>query len=355
MQVKILSIIVPSYNMEAYLPKCLRGLVIDDKELLGKLDVIVVNDGSKDRTSEIAHSFETKYPGVFRVIDKTNGHYGSCINAALPVAEGEYVKILDADDSVDTQGFKRLLEIICEELGKGDEAADLVATDYASVNPDGEILFTSKFGLDEGMTSLEEQKDGGARLTIHAICYRTRNLRRMGYRQSEGMPYTDTEWIIEPMITVKRIRYVPLTVTFYLIGRDGQTMDPKVLSRSFQSILTITRGIVSRYQEYNLMCEQSSLGYYKKQIVMMLRFCYEWGLLGYDGHKMTGDLRGFDDNIKSYSMFYQAAGEFKTGPVHFPFWYVEFWRRHGFGMLWFWRCAINDFLLWLAKVIRKSK
>ena len=97
MQVKILSIIVPSYNMEAYLPKCLRGLVIDDKELLGKLDVIVVNDGSKDRTSEIAHSFETKYPGVFRVIDKTNGHYGSCINAALPVAEGEYVKILDAD------------------------------------------------------------------------------------------------------------------------------------------------------------------------------------------------------------------------------------------------------------------
>lgn len=76
---KILSIIVPSYNMEAYLPKCLGSLVIADEALLQKLDVIVVNDGSKDRTSEIAHGFETKYPGVFRVIDKPNGHYGSCI------------------------------------------------------------------------------------------------------------------------------------------------------------------------------------------------------------------------------------------------------------------------------------
>ena len=78
-QNKILTVIVPSYNMEAYLPKCLGSLIIDDKELLRKLEVIVVNDGSKDRTSEIAHKFETKYPGVFRVIDKKNGHYGSCI------------------------------------------------------------------------------------------------------------------------------------------------------------------------------------------------------------------------------------------------------------------------------------
>ncbi len=62
---KILSIIVPSYNMEAYLPKCLGSLVIGDRKLFEKLDVIVVNDGSKDRTSEIAHGFEAKYVGVF--------------------------------------------------------------------------------------------------------------------------------------------------------------------------------------------------------------------------------------------------------------------------------------------------
>ena len=112
---KILSIIVPSYNMEAYLPKCLGSLIIDEQELLQKLDVIVVNDGSKDRTSEIAHEFETKYPGVFRVVDKTNGHYGSCINAGLAVATGTFIKVLDADDYYLTDIFKDYLAVVDAE------------------------------------------------------------------------------------------------------------------------------------------------------------------------------------------------------------------------------------------------
>ena len=112
---KILSIIVPSYDMEAYLPKCLGSLVVDDRELLQKLDVIVVNDGSKDRTSEIAHEFEANYRGVFRVIDKDNGHYGSCINAGLAVAAGTFVKVLDADDYYLTDNFKEYLSLVDAE------------------------------------------------------------------------------------------------------------------------------------------------------------------------------------------------------------------------------------------------
>ena len=88
---KTLSIIVPSYNMEAYLPKCLGSLVVAP-ELMETLEVLVVNDGSKDRTSEGAPGFEAKYPGMFRVIDKANGNYGSCINRGLAEATGFYVK-----------------------------------------------------------------------------------------------------------------------------------------------------------------------------------------------------------------------------------------------------------------------
>ena len=75
MREKILSIIVPSYNMEKYLPKCLGSLVVAP-ELMERLEVFVVNDGSKDRTSEIAHEFASKWPNTFRVVDKSNGHYG---------------------------------------------------------------------------------------------------------------------------------------------------------------------------------------------------------------------------------------------------------------------------------------
>ena len=109
---KLLSIIVPSYNMEGYLPKCLESLVVDDNELLQKLDVIVVNDGSKDHTSEIAHEFEAKYPSVFRVIDKENGHYGSCINAGLRIMRGDFVRIVDSDDSVETDEFVKFIKYL---------------------------------------------------------------------------------------------------------------------------------------------------------------------------------------------------------------------------------------------------
>ena len=98
MSAKLLTVIVPSYNMEKYLLKCLGSLIVAP-ELMERIEVIVVNDGSTDRTSEIAHSFEVKFPGVFRVIDKENGHYGSCVNAGLKMASGVFAKILDADDS----------------------------------------------------------------------------------------------------------------------------------------------------------------------------------------------------------------------------------------------------------------
>lgn len=86
---KTLSIIIPSYNMEAYLPQCLDSLLGPDVPV-ELLDIIVVNDGSRDRTSEIAHSYANRYPDSIRVIDKANGNYGSCINAALPTARGRW-------------------------------------------------------------------------------------------------------------------------------------------------------------------------------------------------------------------------------------------------------------------------
>jgi glycosyltransferase involved in cell wall biosynthesis len=68
---KVLSIIIPTYNMERYLEKCLSSLIIDGLE---RVEVIVVNDGSKDRSLDIAQSFASKYPESFVIIDKGNGN-----------------------------------------------------------------------------------------------------------------------------------------------------------------------------------------------------------------------------------------------------------------------------------------
>ena len=115
---KNLTIIVPDYNMEEYLAKCCESVVVAP-ELMERLEVLVVNDGSTDGTSEIAHVFERRYPGSFRVIDKQNGHYGSCVNRGLAEAKGEFVKLLDADDTYDKAEFERHLKFLVEGSANG--------------------------------------------------------------------------------------------------------------------------------------------------------------------------------------------------------------------------------------------
>ena len=216
---KILSIIVPSYNMEAYLPKCLGSLVINDKKLRQKLDVIVVNDGSKDRTSEIAHEFEAKYPSVFRVIDKENGHYGSCINAALPVAAGLYIKILDADDSFNTAEFSDYLRTMTDLS----EPVDLILNDFEYCYEDSESGSRGALGLKPGRCTLADVVKG-FHFGMHSIAYRTQILRDVNYRQTEKMLYTDIDWNTLPMRNVQTVYVIDKVVYRYLQGRAGQSV-----------------------------------------------------------------------------------------------------------------------------------
>ena len=107
---KILSVVIPTYNMEKYLKICLDSFIYDDKA--HDLEVLIVNDGSKDNSLKIAQEYETKYPNIFKVIDKENGGHGSTINAGLKVATGKYFKAVDADDWVDTKELAKLLDYL---------------------------------------------------------------------------------------------------------------------------------------------------------------------------------------------------------------------------------------------------
>ena len=107
---KTLSIIIPTYNLEALLPLCLDSIVAS--KALPRLDVVVVNDGSRDGSLAVAEGYAKRYADSVRVIDKANGNYGSTINAALPTLEGKYVKILDADDAFDTAALDSYVEYL---------------------------------------------------------------------------------------------------------------------------------------------------------------------------------------------------------------------------------------------------
>jgi len=314
--------------MEKYLDKCIGSCIIEDEKLLQRLDIIVVNDGSKDCTSEIAHSWEEKFPGIVRVVDKPNGNYGSCVNVGLCVAQGVYVKILDADDYIEASA---LLKMVCmlPELCEPAKSVDMIISDYDCVDPSGKVISAVDYQLgEEGYKTFADKKNPYDRFAIHSICYRTENLRHINYRQSEGVSYTDTEWIIEPMVTVRRFYYFPFVISHYLVGRDGQTMEQSTYAKRFQQVVDITTGIIGRFNDLSRMANVDALEYYTQQVVIMTDIIYDACIWGCGGNKAVADFIAFDKYLASYPKIYEAAGSRKLTARYFDFYYVKEWRRN---------------------------
>jgi len=251
---KQISIIIPTYNMEQYIGKCLDSLLIPEFD---QVEVLVVNDGSRDRSSEIAHSYAEHYPCSIRVIDKPNGNYGSCINAALPLCTGRYVKILDADDTFDTAAFSRLLRLLpsCSE--------DVLITSFDKIDTDGNVVESNT--LDIYILSAEKTyrlKDFHAKycyIPMHRIAYNRDIFSRVNYRQSEGISYTDVQWSIVLMSYCDTIRFIELPVYRYLTGREGQTMDPKQRAKSLDSLFKVADGLNYYYINAGDNCRKDIL------------------------------------------------------------------------------------------------
>ena len=270
---KLLSIIVPSYNMEAFLPKCLQSLIVIDNELLSKLDVIVVNDGSKDRTSAIAHEFESKYPDVFCVIDKKNGHYGSCINAGLSVARGTFVRTLDADDSYDTDEFQKYLYHL-EKISTFSKDVDLVLNDYVCVFGEDKIEKGFSFEEDKVLT-IKEVLNEKTILLQPSMAYRTCLLKSIGYKQTEGIAYTDNEWDIYPMLKVRTLVYVKSDVYLYSIGREGQSISAQSVSANTWMLDKIADRLFSCLGDMVRNCDAGNIAYLDKWLMFFLPQVYD--------------------------------------------------------------------------------
>ena len=275
---KILSVIIPTYNMEKYLHKCLNSLLVSDKCLLDQLEVLVINDGSKDSSSEIAHEYQKQYSTVFRVIDKENGNYGSCINRGLLEATGKYVKVLDADDSFSVDAF----EIYLSELQKTN--ADLVLSDLVMVDEYDNITWHSSYkDAPEYMPARQEfdfcsyinKPDVDYYGMMHGFAYRREILIANGYVQIEGRPYTDQQWVFEPVRYVKTAYYVDVNLYNYLVGREGQTVGDANMVKSIDNLIFMVEKLFSLYKS-GLSCYKK---YYLRQIRVQLDFLYKKGII----------------------------------------------------------------------------
>lgn len=305
---KLLSIIVPTYNMQAYLDKCLTSLIVGepDDELMQSLEVIVVNDGSTDQSSDIAHGYEERYPETFRVIDKENGNYGSCINAALPLAIGKYVKVIDADDSVDTNNLGLLLSTMAVT------EADLFLTNTITVDEEGNQVGTYGYTIHQENTikvPLSKMLDDNRfcrNIRMHNVAYRTEILRKINYKQTEGVSYTDNEWIFLPMSAVEEVCVFPYTVYKYLTGRERQTVSRKQRRLHFCDEAAVAFSLLSKYKD--LVASETGKRYARQFLLEHLRILYrlQFGCFYYK----LSEFAQFDKRIqKEYPEIYAELGQ----------------------------------------------
>lgn len=327
---KLLTVIVPSFNMERYLPKVLDSLLVRRDRLPNELEVIVVNDGSTDRTGEIAHEYERRSPRIVRVIDKRNGNYGSCINAALPDATGWFVKIVDADDHVDAEGFSRFLDVLSEERALRERSADLVLSDYVCVDEDGQIRKRVSHSFPQGRDLvLPDCAHNFVQFGIHAVTYRLAAIRSIGYCQTEGISYTDLEWIVEPMVAVRRVSHYPFVVSRYLVGRSGQTTEnPATIARNFSHFSTIAAKLVEDYRRLSACCVPESRPYYEGMVLQIISRIYEADLFGFLGRRVSVDVSSLDETIRKDPELFRATERAAIWSRRFPLRVIRCWRRH---------------------------
>lgn len=215
---KTLSVIIPAYNAQEYLEKCVRSVA--SCRNIADVETIIVNDGSTDGTLELANKLAAEYPQSVSVIDKPNGGHGSGINVAAYICKGKYFKALDADDWFDTAELEKLVEA----LKVAD--ADCVITSYTKVfEKDGSSCSVPVGNTFEAgkVVSYEEfiQK---ARLAIHSVCYRTERYTEAGIKLSEKCFYEDTQFIYYPLAAFRTVVCYPFDVYRYRLNRAGQSV-----------------------------------------------------------------------------------------------------------------------------------
>lgn len=310
---KILSIIVPTYNMEKYLSYCLDSFLINKNR--DKLEVIIVNDGSKDKSLEIANEYVSRAADIFRVIDKKNGNYGSCINAALPEVNAKYVKVVDADDSVNTSHLDEFITFL------SNNDVDLALSDFVLVDEERVEFKNISYNWGKSLMTMKEVcvTDRFKDMEMHAVTYRRELLIRLRYRQTEGVSYTDQQWIFAPMSVINTVGVFNKPVYRYLVGRSGQTIDPEVKIKKMSDRTKYVLDMIALYDKLCQSVEPEVKSYLDARIFPNIKDIYityftNPSLVSFD---LIND---FDIQFKKYSsVLYRYLGNLNI--------YIKLWRR----------------------------
>ena len=246
---KLLSIGVPCYNSADYMEKCINSLIVGGNEV----EIIIVDDGSSDRTGEIADEYQASYPDIVRVVHQQNGGHGSAVMTALRAATGLFFKIVDSDDFVREIPFRKILQTLADLAG-GDERLDMLISNFVYHKAGEKRHKVMRYANALPVEKMFTWKDAGhfrkgQYILMHSVIYRTKLLRDCGMKLPEHTFYVDNLYVFEPLPFVKNMYYLDVNFYYYSIGREDQSVNESVMVSRVEQQLLVNRLMVDYFTE----------------------------------------------------------------------------------------------------------
>ena len=237
---KYISFAIPCYNSEAYMEKAINSILVGGEDV----EIIVVNDGSKDGTQEIAERYQEKYPTIVKAVEKPN--------CGLEHATGKYFKVVDSDDWVDEEALLKVLDTI-KGFVKDESEVDMVIANYVyekvgmthkkvirydNVLPENQIFKWE----DIGHFRLDQY------ILMHSVIYRTEMLKLCQLELPKHTFYVDNIYVYYPLPHVRTLYYMNVDLYRYFIGREDQSVNEKVMISRIDQQLFVTKKMISMYE-----------------------------------------------------------------------------------------------------------
>ena len=233
---KILTIAIPSYNSMDYMRNCIESLLPGGEDV----EILIVDDGSKDETAAIADRYAAEYPGIVKAVHQENGGHGEAVNTGLKNATGKYFKVVDSDDWVDLESYKKILDKL-REFEQENTQIDMLLANYVYEKEGAKrkkVMRQTGFPRNEIFTWSDiKHIHKGHYILMHSVIYRTKLLRECGLELPKHTFYVDNIYVYKPLPHVRTMYYMDVDFYRYFIGREDQSVNEKVMiSRIDQQI-----------------------------------------------------------------------------------------------------------------------
>lgn len=245
---KLLSLVVPCYNSEEYMRHCIESLMPGGSDV----DIIIVDDGSTDKTAEIADEYAKKYPTIVKVIHQKNGGHGAAVNTGIKNASGLYFKVVDSDDWVDDSAYQKILDII-KKFTDNKELIDMFISNFVYEKKGAKYKKVMKYENvlpNERVFTWDDVKHfrKGQYILMHSVIYRTQLLRDCKLELPKHTFYVDNLFVYVPLEYVKKMFYINVDFYRYFIGRDDQSVHESVMIKRIDQQIKVNKLMIEEVQ-----------------------------------------------------------------------------------------------------------